>query len=64
MFATLLALGVFAQTIDKESFLVVTTSNFTHSTLTPDGGDGESILCLNEQYGYFFCWQYMWWVRS
>jgi len=55
MFATLLALGVFAQTIDKESFLVVTTSNFTHSTLTPDGGDGESILCLNEQYGYFFC---------
>ena len=43
-----------AQTTGKGSMLIGTASNFTHSTLTPDGGDGESILFLNGQYGYFF----------
>ena len=43
-----------AQTTGQGSMLVGATSNFTHSTLTPDGDDGESIIFLNGQYGYFF----------
>jgi len=54
MCAVLLTLGISAQTTDQGSMFVGTTSNFSHSTLTPDGGDGESILRLNGQYGYFF----------
>ena len=54
LFAVMLTLGISAQTTDQGSMFIGTTSNFSHSTLTPDGGDGESILRLNGQYGYFF----------
>ena len=54
MCAGLLSIGVSAQTTSQGSMLVGTTSNLSHSTLTPDGEDGESVLFLNGQYGYFF----------
>ena len=51
----LLSFIVLAQTTSKGSMIVGTNTSFKHSTLTSDGGgDSESFIFLNGQYGYFF----------